>query len=78
VVLTEGGSPLAGGDFALGFSPDGTSLYVVDQDINPGAGGDFNALHVLKVAADGELTEPTDPMPLPVGSDVRPIGVATR
>jgi 6-phosphogluconolactonase (cycloisomerase 2 family) len=78
LVLKDGGSPLAGGDFALGFSPDGATLYVVGQDINPSAGGDFNVLHVLKVAGNGELTEPADPMPLPVGSDVRPLGVATR
>jgi 6-phosphogluconolactonase (cycloisomerase 2 family) len=78
LVLKDGGSPLAGGDFTLGFSPDGATLYVVGQDVNPSAGGDFNVLHVLKVAGDGELTEPADPMPLPVGSDVRPMGVATR
>ena len=78
LILKNGGSPLASGDFALGFSPDGGTLYVVGQDINPSMGGDFNVLHVLKVAGDGGVTEPADPMQLPVGSDVRPMGVATR
>jgi 6-phosphogluconolactonase (cycloisomerase 2 family) len=79
LVLKDGGNPLSGGDFSLGFSPDGGTLYVVDQDINASAAaGNFNFLHLLKVAADGELTEPGDPMQLPVGPDVRPMGVATR
>jgi hypothetical protein len=76
--LKEGGSPLASGDFTLGFSPDGGTLYVVGQDINASAGGDYNFLHVLKVGTDGGLTEPNDPLALPVAADVRPMGVATR
>jgi 6-phosphogluconolactonase (cycloisomerase 2 family) len=78
LVLKEGGSPLASGDFTLGFSPDGGTLYVVGQDINASAGGDYNFLHVLKVGTDGGLTEPNDPLALPVAADVRPMGVATR
>jgi 6-phosphogluconolactonase (cycloisomerase 2 family) len=78
LVLKDGGSPLSSGDFALNFSPDGATLYVVSQDINTGTAGNFNFLHALKVAADGGLTEPGDPLQLPVGPDVRPLGVATR
>lgn len=66
------------GDFALSFSPEGNILYVVSQDTNPSAGGDYNSLHSLAVAADGTLTEPGEPLSLPVAADVRPMGVATR
>ncbi len=78
LVLKDGGSPISSADFALNFSPDGKTLYVVSQDINAAKVGNFNFLHALKVAADGELTEPADPLQLPVGADVRPLGVATR
>jgi hypothetical protein len=78
LVLKGGGSPLAAGDFSLGFSPEGNILYVVDQDISPAAGGDYNTLHSLAVGSDGTLTEPGEPLSLPVTADVRPMGVATR
>ena len=74
----NGGTSLASGDFALNFSPEGNTLYVVSQDINPAAGGDYNYLHSLTVGADGTLTEPGEPLSLPVAADVRPLGVATR
>jgi 6-phosphogluconolactonase (cycloisomerase 2 family) len=66
------------GDFALGFSPDGGTLYVVSQNVDTTFGANNNWLHVLKVAADGTLTEPGEPLQLPVPNDVRPQGVATR
>jgi hypothetical protein len=67
------------GDFALGFSPDGGTLYVVSQNTATDfTTGNHNWLHTLKVAADGTLSEPGDPLQLPVGNDVRPQGVATR
>lgn len=72
------GTSLASGDFALNFSPEGNILYVVSQDIDLAAGGDYNYLHSLTVTADGTLTEPGEPTPLPVAADVRPLGVATR
>ncbi len=78
IVLKDDGTPLSSGDFALNFSPDGAFLYVVSQDINTSTVGNFNFLHVLKVGAGGSLTEPGDPLQLPVGTDVRPLGVATR
>lgn len=80
VLKNSGGTAgaLASGDFALNFSPEGNILYVVSQDINPAAGGDFNYLHSLAVASDGTVTEPGEPLALPVAADVRPLGVATR
>jgi len=73
------GTATSSEDFSLGFAPDGQSLYVVSQSANPVFSvGDFNYLHVLKVGADGTLSEPTDPTMLPVAADVRPQGVATR
>ncbi|MDR3716513.1 MAG: beta-propeller fold lactonase family protein [Puia sp.] len=66
-------------DFALGFAPSGKYLYIVSQSTNPDfSAGDFNFLHVLDVAPDGTLTEPTEPVQLPVGSDIRPQGVAVN
>jgi hypothetical protein len=73
------GTSPSSGDFSLGFSPDGQTLYVVSQSVNPVfTVGDFNYLHVLKVGVDGTLSEPNDPTALPVAADVRPQGVATR
>ncbi|HUB60781.1 MAG TPA: beta-propeller fold lactonase family protein [Puia sp.] len=66
------------GDFALGFSPDGGTLYVVCQNVDTTFTANNNWLHVLKVAADGTLSEPGEPLQLPVPNDVRPEGVATR
>ena len=81
-LVLKGGGPaggaLASGDFALNFSPEGNILYVVCQDTNPAAGGDYNLLHSLAVAGDGTVTEPGEPFALPVAADVRPLGVATR
>lgn len=74
----KGGTSLASGDFALNFSPEGNILYVVSQDINLAAGGDYNYLHSLAVGSDGSLTESGEPLSLPVPADVRPLGVVTR
>jgi 6-phosphogluconolactonase (cycloisomerase 2 family) len=76
--LTLKGASAASGDFALSFSPSGNILYVVSQDINPAAGGDYNSLHSLTVGGDGSLQEVEEPLSLPVAADVRPMGVATR
>ena len=84
LALKDAGPALSGGgtsseDFALNFSPDGLTLYVVSQGSNPDfTAGNFNWLHVLKVSTDGTLSEPTDPLQLPVAADVRPQGVVTR
>lgn len=70
--------PANNGDFALGFSPDGGTLYVVSQNVDTTFTTNNNWLHALKVAADGTLSEPGEPLQLPVPNDVRPEGVATR
>jgi 6-phosphogluconolactonase (cycloisomerase 2 family) len=83
LALKDSGPTLSGGgasseDFALNFSPDGSTLYVVSQDSNPDfTAGNFNWLHVLKVSTDGGLSEPSEPLQLPVAPDVRPQGVVT-
>jgi 6-phosphogluconolactonase len=69
---------LTSGDFSLGFSPDGGTLYVVSQNVDTTFASNNNWLHVLKVAADGTVSEPGEPLQLPVPNDVRPQGVATR
>jgi hypothetical protein len=66
------------GDFSLGFSPDGGTLYVVSQNVDTTFATNNNWLHVLKVAVDGTVSEPGEPLQLPVPNDVRPQGVVTR
>ncbi len=66
------------GDFSLGFSPDGSELYVVSQNTDTTFAANNNWLHVLKVAVDGTVSEPGEPLQLPVPNDVRPQGVVTR
>ncbi len=66
------------GDFSLGFSPDGATLYVVSQNVDSTFATNNNWLHVLKVAVDGTVSEPGEPLQLPVPNDARPQGVATR
>lgn len=66
------------GDFSLNFSPDGGTLYVVSQNTDTTFAVNNNWLHVLKVATDGTLSEPADPLLLPVPNDARPQGVVTR
>lgn len=63
--------------FSFEFSTDEKYLYVVSQHTNPAFDiGNFNFMHVLKVMQDGNLTEPGDPIQLPVDNTVRPRGVA--
>jgi 6-phosphogluconolactonase (cycloisomerase 2 family) len=66
------------GDFSLGFSPDGATLYVVSQNVDTTFATNNNWLHVLKVAVDGTVSEPGEPLQLPVPNDARPQGVVTR
>jgi hypothetical protein len=61
------------------FALDSTEsfLHVVTQQSSPTQNVTANALSVLKVAADGTLTEvPSSPTLLPVPNLVRPQGVA--
>lgn len=63
-------------DFSFEFSPTQNFVYVVSQFANPDFSvGNFNYLHVLEVAADGNLTETKDPTLLPVANIFRPQGV---
>ncbi len=65
-------------DFSFEFSADGKFCYVVSQYTNPDFSlGNYNLLHVLVVSADGLLSEPGQPIPLPVNTTVRPQGVVT-
>jgi 6-phosphogluconolactonase (cycloisomerase 2 family) len=67
-------------DFEFSLDPSGKTLYVIDHQTD--AAGTFpqgNALHVLSVAADGQLSESTSspvflPSNIPAGAD--PQGVA--
>ena len=62
--------------FGLGFSKSEKYLYVVNQHTSMDYSGNYNYLHTLAVAADGQLSEPTEPIQLPVSSQVRPQGIA--
>ena len=63
--------------FHLAFSKNERLLYVVGQHTNPDFNaGNFNFLHTLVIGADGKLTEPGEPIQLPVAADIRPEGVA--
>jgi 6-phosphogluconolactonase (cycloisomerase 2 family) len=66
--------------YSLGLSYDEKFLYVVSQNINfntyPPFDGNNNWLHVLSVQPDGTLTEPGEPIQLPVSNMVIPRGVA--
>jgi len=63
--------------YSLGLSSNEKFLYVVSQHTNPDFSiGNYNYLHVLSVNSNGTLSEPDDPMQLPVPNNVRPRGVA--
>jgi 6-phosphogluconolactonase (cycloisomerase 2 family) len=62
--------------FSMGVSSNDKWLYVVSQHTNPDFSiGNFNYLHVLSIGVNG-ITEPGEPMQLPVPNTVRPRGVA--
>jgi hypothetical protein len=64
-------------DFGLAFSTDEKTLYVISQHTNPDFSiGNYNYLHALVVGSDGMLTEPMDPVQIPVDSHLRPQGIA--
>jgi hypothetical protein len=63
--------------YSLGLSSNEKFLYVVSQHTNPDFSiGNYNYLHVLSINPDGTLSEPDDPIQLPVPNNVRPRGVA--
>jgi len=62
--------------FQEGFAPDGRFLYVVSQHTNPDfSAPNGNKLHTLVLGFEGRLSEPTEPLQLPVSTRVRPQGV---
>lgn len=62
-------------DFSFKLSTDEKKMYVVCQHTNTDFSiGNYNYLHVLNVGSDGTLTEPSDPLQLPVPNTVRPKG----
>jgi 6-phosphogluconolactonase (cycloisomerase 2 family) len=61
--------------FSLHFSTSEKILYVVSQHTNPDFSiGNYNYLHTLKVSANGQLTEETEPVQLPISNTLRPKG----
>ena len=65
-------------DFSFSFSADGKFCYVISQHTNTDFTiGNFNYLHVLPVAIDGTLSEPGEPLQIPVAATVRPQGVVS-
>jgi 6-phosphogluconolactonase (cycloisomerase 2 family) len=66
-----------GSCFQFALDPTGSFLHVVTQQASPKQNVTANGLNVLKVNADGTLTEvPSSPTLLPVPNMVRPQGVA--
>jgi 6-phosphogluconolactonase (cycloisomerase 2 family) len=66
-----------GNSFQLALDSTGQFLHVVTQRAALSLPASANALHVLRVAGDGRLTEaPSSPTVLPVANLVRPQGVA--
>jgi 6-phosphogluconolactonase (cycloisomerase 2 family) len=67
-------------DFELALDPSGHSLYVINQSTSAtGAFPQGNQLHVLSVARDGTLSEPTGPIVFAttdVPADAHPQGLA--
>ncbi|MEO6315745.1 MAG: beta-propeller fold lactonase family protein [Chitinophagaceae bacterium] len=76
--MAMGNSFTTSQDFSFEFSRDGKFCYVVSQYTNPDFTlGNYNLLHVLTVGPDGLLSEPGNPVTLPVSATVRPQGVVT-
>ncbi len=62
-------------DFSLHLSTSEKILYVVCQHTNKDFSiGNYNYLHTLTIADDGQLTEGTEPILLPVANNIRPKG----
>jgi len=61
--------------FSLAFSTNEKILYIVNQHTNKDFSiGNFNYLHHLEVSDDGMLSEPSEPIQIPVPNTVRPKG----
>ena len=72
-----GGFSTTSEDFSFEFSGDEKFLYVLCQHTNQDFTiGNYNYFHVLSVAPDGRLSEPGEPLQMPVAANVRPQGIA--
>ncbi|AUD03491.1 lactonase family protein [Spirosoma pollinicola] len=58
-------------------SPDEKYLYVINQHTNPDftISGNYNYLHTLVVGTNGQISEPGEPLQIPVDKTVRPQGI---
>jgi 6-phosphogluconolactonase (cycloisomerase 2 family) len=62
--------------FSFEISTNQDYLVVVNQHTNPDFSiGNFNFLHVVKIGSDGTLSEPSEPIQIPIPNTVRPKGV---
>jgi hypothetical protein len=62
---------------SLAPSSDDKFLYVVSQHANPDLSiGNFNYLHVLSTTGTNALSEPNEPIQLPVPNNIKPRGLA--
>jgi 6-phosphogluconolactonase (cycloisomerase 2 family) len=62
--------------FAFEISPTSKYMYVVSQHTNPDfTVGNYNFLHFVSIAGDGTISEPGNPIQIPVANTVRPQGV---
>ena len=63
--------------FHVTLSPDERSLFVVSQHANTDFTTNYNYLHALSIGNNGQLTEPTEPVQLPVPATARPQGAVS-
>ena len=67
-----------GSSFQIELDPRGEFLFAVSQHAGAATPvGKGNNLHALRIRADGRLSEPRQPLALPVPADIRPQGLAT-
>ena len=63
--------------FHLTLSDDGNALFVVGQHANTSFTSNYNYVHALRIAADGSLSEPTEPVQPAVPATARPQGAVS-
>ena len=63
-------------DFSFQLSSDEACMYVLCQHTNKDFSiGNYNYMHVVSIAGDGTLSEPSDAMQMPVDNKLRPKGL---
>jgi hypothetical protein len=75
IYYTAAGPNTTSEPFAEEFSPDEKYLYVICQHTNPDHTNNQNYLHTLVIGADGQLSEPSEPLLINVGAHYRPQGL---